>query len=177
MTLAFNLLVPRGRAWLALLLVGNLTVVAAYHEFDPPVPDFFQVSGEVGVTVKAKSEPGVGWYDPENSASAHWRWSAGTGSLLMRNDSGRPRSMILHGRAAAAQDERRLRINAGEAMVWSGALTATPTEFRFGFIAPPGETRLVFTTDLPGHPIGRDERRMAFQISNLAIVVKPVPGQ
>ena len=177
MTLAFNILVPRGRAWLAVLLVGNLTMVAAYHEFDPPVRDFFQISGEAGVTVKAKSEPGVGWYDPENTASAHWRWSAGGGSLQVRNDSGRPLSLIIHGRAAAAQDERRLRICAGQAMGWAGPLTAAPADFRFGFIAPPGETKLSFATDLPGHPIGKDERQMAFQILNLEIVAKPVPGQ
>ena len=44
MTLAFNVLVPRGRWWLPLLIAGNLTVAVSYREFNPPPQEVPRVS-------------------------------------------------------------------------------------------------------------------------------------
>jgi hypothetical protein len=46
-------------------------------------------------------------------------------------------------------------------------------EIRFGLTLPPGETVLVFVSDRPGERVSTDPRDLAFQISNLNIVVKP----
>jgi hypothetical protein len=176
MTLAFNVLVPRGGRWLMVLIAGNLTVVASYKEFDPP-QEFYQLSGERELVGAVHIKRGGGWYSAESAAGMRWRWSAGESALQIRNDAGRPLTLVFHGRAAPAQDERRLIVNAGQAMVWAGALGATPVSLQFGFVLPPGETTLAFVTDQPAHPVGTDERKMAFQILNLEIVVKPAPGQ
>jgi hypothetical protein len=62
-------------------------------------------------------------------------------------------------------------------MRWSAELSAEKTvEFRFGVVAPPGETLLHFTSDQPGHKIGTDPRALAFKITNLEVVVKPSDG-
>ena len=80
----------------------------------------------------------------------------------------------MRGVASSAHDERRLRISVGEAMLWSGRLAdEKPAEFRFGFVAPPGETLLRFQSDQPPRKLGADPRPLAFKIKNLEIVVHP----
>jgi hypothetical protein len=172
MTLAFNLLVPRGRRWLAVLLAGNLTVLAAYAEFTPP-REFYTVTAPSEVLPAVTVARTGGWYDAEDARGLRWRWSSGPSGLRIGNHSGGAVTIVFTGRAVSAQDERRLRISVGEAMVWSGELAAQPVNFQFGVTVPPGETVVSFTTDKPAHPVGNDPRLMAFGIYNLDIVVKP----
>jgi hypothetical protein len=176
MTLAFNLLVPRGRRWLAVLMAGNLTVVAAYYEFTPP-REFYSVTAPGELLATVTFERTGGWYDAEDAGGLRWRWSSGDAGLRLHNNSGQPLTIVCTGRAASALDERRLRISAGEAMVWSGELATQPVNFQFGVAVPPGETALTFATDKPAHGIGNDPRKMAFEILNLEIVVKPTVAQ
>ena len=176
MTLAFNLLVPRGGRWWAVLLAGNLTVVAAYKEFTPP-REFFSVTAPAELQNTVTFKRTGGWYGAESGEGLSWRWSSGESGLRVRNDSGAPVVLVAAGRAAPAVDERRLRISAAQAMVWSGELTAGHVvSFQFGVTLPPGETELAFATDKPAHPIGVDPRKMAFEIFNLKFVVKPAPA-
>jgi hypothetical protein len=177
MTLAFNVVVPRGGRWLAVLIAGNLTVVAAFMEFTPPPPEFYQLRGDQIELRALRVERIGGWYGAENASGMKWRWSSGRSGLRLRNTSGVPLVIVCAGRAAGALDERRLRISAGEAMVWSGELKAQPVAFQFGLTVPPGETVLSFATDKPGHPIGTDPRQLAFEILNLEIVVRPAASQ
>lgn len=76
MALAFNILVPRQRGWLIVLLAGNLSIVAAYREFDPPVGDFFSVSGEPAVVAAVRIEPSGHWYDAEHDGGQQWPYRA-----------------------------------------------------------------------------------------------------
>ncbi len=185
MTLAFNLLVPRGRRWLALLVAGNLTVMAGYLEFDPPAREFYRVTGVPELLGDVRVQRADGWYGAEESASTHWRWSREHSALVVRNSGTEPLTIVCGGAAGAARDVRRLRISVGplakpradDAMVWSGELSGeTPSlKFQFGTILPPGETVISFSSDKPAHPIGTDLRKMAFKILNLEIVVRPVP--
>ncbi len=175
MTLAFNLAVPRGRRWLAVLIAGNLTVAAAYKEFSPPT-EFFTLRAPSELATAVAIERTGDWYGPEDGGGIRWRWSAGHAGLRVQNNSGHALTLLCSGHAAPALDERRLRISAGEAMVWSGELDVQPAEFQFGVVLPPGETTLTFSTDKPAHPIGTDERTMAFKIYNVDLVVKPAPG-
>jgi hypothetical protein len=173
LTLAFNVLVPRGRGWLLVLLAGNLTLAAGYKEFTPPT-EFYRIEGEAAATVRV--ERIGGWHGPESYGTERWRWSREHAALRLHNESAAPLAIVFHGRAASARDVRRLRISWGEAMVWSEELAGTTEEFQFGVILPPGERELRFTTDQPAHTVGADERLMAYKISNLDIIVKPVPG-
>lgn len=180
MTLAFNLLVPRGRRWLAVLIAGNLTVVAAFKEFTPP-REFYTLTAPSELSAAVKVERTGGWYGAEDGGGLRWRWSSGQSALRIRNDSGGPFTIVVEGHATSAEDERRLRISAGpsagprtdDAMVWSGQLGAQPQEFRLGVTVPPGGIVLSFSTDKPGHAVSTDPRQMAFRISNMNIVVKP----
>jgi hypothetical protein len=175
MTLAFNILVPRGRKWLAVLIAGNLTVVAAYHEFTPPAREFFQVRGESAVVGAVRVELAGGWSGPENFNGDSWRWSSGRSQLRVRNASAGPLAVVVSGRVAAL-DGRTLRIFAGEAMVWSGELTEKKTSFRFGLVMPEEGMTLRFESDKPARKAGTDPRELAFNIFNLEFVVTPSDG-
>jgi hypothetical protein len=173
MTLAFNLLVPRGARWLPVLLAGNLTVAAAWFEYSPP-REFHTVQGDDAVRTALRVLPGKGWHAPETHGKNRWRWSVGTAELRLVNNSGGPLAAAITGQAASVEGERGLRVSVGERMLWGGPLAAKgSTGIRFGLRLPPGETLLVFTSDRPAQKMGTDPRDLAFQVSNLTIAVAP----
>ncbi|MBI5766323.1 MAG: hypothetical protein HZA93_00900 [Verrucomicrobia bacterium] len=176
MLLAFNIAVPRGRRWLAVLVAGNLSVLAAYKEFTPP-REFFSVRGAPEAVAALRIERTGAWHGIETTATASWRWSKGEAGLKLHNASGRPLVVAIRGEVVSAQDERRVRVFAGSAMVWSDTIVPRPTEMQFGCVLPPGETELVFKTDLPAHVVGADDRLLAFRVANLEIVVRPAPAK
>jgi hypothetical protein len=172
MTLAFNVLVPRGRRWLPVLLAGNLTVMASFFEFSPP-QEFFLVRGDPALRAAVHVAPVNGWHAPEGLRGNRWRWSRERSELRIVNGALQPVTLAVRGRASSASDRRGLRISSGERVVWSGDIGRAPAEIRFRFELPPGETVLVFTNDKPAEKIGTDPRELAFMVSNLEIVVEP----
>jgi len=70
MTLAFNILVPRGRRWLPLLLAGNLSVAATVFEFSPP-SDFYLLQGDDHLRSAVRVTPAPGWHAPEQRGARH----------------------------------------------------------------------------------------------------------
>lgn len=176
MTLAFNILVPRGWKWLPLLIAGNLTVVSAYREFSPPVREFYQVSGENAVVGAVRVQPTAGWYAPENGEAGSWRWGTGKSVVKLTNEAAGPLSVVVRGRVSAAEANT-LRIYAGQAMVWSGPIGEKQVPFSFGCEIPEGVTELRFESEKSGHPVGPDPRKLAYTISNLEVVVSPSRAQ
>lgn len=175
MSLAFNIVVPRDRRWLPLLIAGNLSVISTYREYSPPAAEFFRVEVQPGVAGTIHIAPGKGWYGPEEGEGHRWRWASGESTVRIQNGSNAPVALRIHGRLAAP-DERRIRVLAGEALVWSGQAVIKATEFRFGFTAPPGETMVRFTSEKPPRNVGTDPRKLSFNVSNMEIVVGPVKG-
>ncbi len=172
MTLAFNILVPRGWKWLPLLIVGNLTVVSAYREYSPPAREFYQVTGERAVLGAAKVELVSGWYQPESNGRTTWRWSGKKSELRIKNTSAGLLAVAVRG-GAASPKATQLRIYAGENLVWVGPIGERQVPFRFGFTAPEGVTTLRFESEADGGPIGTDMRQLAFNIFDLEVVVAP----
>lgn len=172
MTLAFNILVPRGARWLPVLIAGNLTVAASVFEFSPP-HDFYTVRGEATASAAVRVAPGPGWHGPERHLEQHWRWSLGRAELRLVNTAAQPVRVVLQARVGAAADRRSVRVARGESLVWAETIGAAPEPMRFGFELPPGETVLVFSTDKPSGKIGTDPRALAFRVMNLEIVVTP----
>lgn len=170
MTLAFNVLVPRGRRWLPVLLAGNLTVVASWFEFTPPLQDFLRLNGRGDVVAAVAVTPGAGWYGPEERGRDRWRWSSGDAVLRVENTSGGPLRIAVRGRAAAP-DARELQIRSGETALWAGRLTGRPTDFQFAWLAPPGETRLLFSSERAARTVDPDPRALSFHVLNLELTV------
>jgi hypothetical protein len=171
MTLAFNVLVPRGARWLPLLLVGNLTVAASVFEFSPP-HEFYVLRGDRELRAAVKIIPASGWHGPERHLEQHWRWSSGRAELRFENATDRSLLIAVRGYVNAAVDPRKLRVSIGERMIWSDELDNTPQTMSFGFTAPPGRTVLAFTTDQPPRKVGSDPRELAFMVANLEVFVR-----
>lgn len=79
LTLAFNILVPRTRAGVALLLAGNLTVLSA-SRVSQPIPTE-QTWFADGITCEYVS----GWYASEHAGRRIWRWSSGRAAIQVHN--------------------------------------------------------------------------------------------
>jgi hypothetical protein len=176
MTLAFNLLVPRGRRWLVVLALGNLSAIVGVNEFNAPPHESFVVSGERAVRSQVQLERGAGWYVAEGDGRRQWRWSSGTGRLQLVNRSTEPTIVRLHGEIAAVKSGR-LTIRAGNQTVWTGIVDSKRIAWRATeFVVPMGGTAsLEFQTDQPGEPFfNGDERVLAFAVYDMDIAVARV---
>ncbi len=172
MTLAFNVLVPRGLKWLPVLIAGNLTVAASVFEFSPP-NEFYSLRGSASEAVQVVPKD---WHGPERHQADNWRWAATRAELTLVNTSAEPLRVAIRGEAASVAGERSVRVMTGERLLWGERVGTRGAELRFGLALPPGETVLVFSSDGPAQTVGADPRELGFQISNLDIVVTPAAG-
>jgi hypothetical protein len=175
MTLAFNVLVPRGVKWWPLLLAGNLSVVASVFEYSPP-HEFYHIRGDATYAQALKVIPSTGWHGPERHLEQKWRWAEQQAELRLNNSLGAEMRVVLHGRVSAVTEPRHLRVSAGERLIWGETVTGEPIEMRFGLSLPPGETTLVFSTDRPAEKVGTDPRALAFRLANLEVVAAGPPA-
>jgi hypothetical protein len=179
MTLAFNLLVPRGRRWLAVLVLGNLSAIVGVNEFNAPPHECFVVSGETAVRAQVKLERGAGWYVAEGDGWRQWRWSSGRGELKLVNRGLAPVAVKIDGEIAGLKAGM-VAIRAGGVAVWSGAVGAKRAAFTTKeFLVPAsGAVAVEFASDAPGVRFANgDERRLAFAVYDVDIAVaRPGPA-
>jgi len=154
------------------VVVGNLTVAASVFEFSPPA-EFYTVRGDRSLAPAVRVIASEGWHGPERHLQQHWRWSSGPAKVRFVNEGTVPVSVTLRGFTRSAVELRSVRVIAGERLLWGDTVGKGQAEFRFGLTLPPGETELTFTTDRPPGRVGSDPRDLAFQVSNLEIVVSP----
>jgi len=173
MTLAFNVLLPRGARWLPLLLVGNLTIAASVFELSPP-SEFYSIRGDRELSAALRVVPSTGWHGPERHLKEQWRWSAARAELRLVNKHTAPVRVVLQGKARAVTQPRHLRVSVGEKLLWGDTVTERGVVMRFGLEVPPGETVITFATDRPAEKVGTDPRDLAFRVANLDVVVTPV---
>jgi hypothetical protein len=170
MAVAFNVLVPRSGRWLPLLLAGNLSVVATWHEFSPPEREYLRLSGPPEVVSHVSVTLAEGWYGPESNRRDRWQWTSGPATVLVRNGGSGPVLLTWRGRIAAL-DPQGVRIQQDATLLWSGAATDEPGDFQFTQLIPPGDTRLRFVAEKPPRPVADDPRPMALKVLNLEIVM------
>ncbi len=170
MTLAFNVLVPRGWKWLPVLLAGNLTVATSLFEFSPP-HEFHRVQGPAAEAVRIAAVKG--WHGPERHLDERWRWTAGRAEVTLANNGSAPLKVAVHGMVKVVAGARSVRVLLGERLLWGERIEHGTSELRFGLTLPPGETTLRFVSEEPPRKVGTDPRELAFRVSNLDIVVEP----
>lgn len=178
MQLAFNVLVPAGRGWLAVLVLGNLTLLSAPSVLQPPLSDGLRLAarGELETAASGRSfqwEFSPGWYAPERGESGYWTWTAGTVTLTVRNPHDFPvRARLRFGLTAAQPRGFELQLNGtpqwGTALRPTQAFTASLGEL----VLQPGENRLVFATDVPAAPVPPDARKLAFCVHDLRLDIQ-----
>jgi hypothetical protein len=177
MTLAFNILVPRGRAWWIVLLLGNLTVLATPGALKPPPRESQVVEGPRALRIDADSGQAVkavydsSWYPPERSWLEFWLWNKGSAGLSLRN----PHSFPMEANISfdlRSNDRRFVRLIQGGSVIWQGSLEPrTPLPVKVpALLLSPGDTRWQFETG-PAVRSGNtdDARLLGFSLRKLTI--------
>lgn len=186
MTLAFNILVPRGRRWWIVLLLGNLTVLGAPEMLQAAPRDSFKVEGEHSLRHTAAGRPvevifGHEWFQPERTRLEYWRWSSGPTTITLRNPHPYP-IMVTVSFGIRARDARTVGLWQANYARWERKLAAG--ELREVKVRnmrlEPGDTLWRFETDRPGdQPNTGDPRALTFCLRNLTLTIlgkaDPVP--
>jgi hypothetical protein len=172
LTLAFNVITPRGRPWLPVLLTGNLTVLLAPTVL-ATLPPYDETPSVDGISCDFVS----GWYAPEHKAASAWRWADGEGVLELHNS--RSRVITVNLDFDMTSPTARTVVVSADASRESVDLKPFEGVHRnFGPIdLRPGDTRVTFETSEPAwtEP-GAGGRELAYTIENLKVVAAKSPA-
>jgi hypothetical protein len=175
--LAFNVLVPKGRAWWAVLVLGNLTVLNVTTLFKPPGGSGYELTGpsslvkaeESGALLRVKFDGP--WFPAERTVWDYWRWSEGGASVVVTNPHAFPVTADVSFRMSS-RSARRVNLAAGGRELWSAEIDQERRDARVkAVVLAPGETVLRFETDRPGDESGNpaDKRPVAFRLLDFRI--------
>ncbi len=183
MQVAFNVLVPVGRGWMAVLVLGNLTLLTAPVTLQSPAGGGFVLRGPAELLNasggrKVSIEYDKTWYSPEQNGGDYWCWGQGNGSVLVNN----PHDRVLLARirfTLVAADRRAIQLLHNGPEIWSTTLTGRDqvSVTLNGVELLPGENRFDFQTDTPPGKIGSDPRLLAIRLGNLRIDVRQFAEQ
>jgi len=183
MQLAFNVLVPAGRGWWAVLVLGNLTMLAAPAALESPTGEGYVVRGPDALVYgsareKFSIEYADEWYPVERNNNDYWCWAGGNGVIMVSNPQPVPLVVRLRFTLTVATP-RTVWLQLNGSQLWStelddhSSLQVALNEL----VLPPGRSNLVFVTDEPPSKLGSDPRPLAFRLQNLRVdVQRPVPA-
>lgn len=140
MALAFNVLVPHGRRWLPLLLLGNLSVGSSLYEYSPP-HDFYEIKAPRALRETVTVAAGDGWHGPEMYFTQVWRWSRENSELTLTNSSTRPLHASLHTSVVSAGGPRTIRMTQDGRVLWTSEVDAKRVAMTFDVLLPPRRHR------------------------------------
>ena len=172
LSLAFNRLAPRSRRGLALLVAGNLGLLAV-----PDLLGSITPSEQVAFVGGVRTHYQDGWLVPEHAGRDTWRWSSRSASLALDNPGPAPRSATLDFQLRSVT-ARTVAVAVGDAPPRRLALAADrPLAVHLGPLPlPAGRTEMVFSTDAPpwSEP-GPTGRPLAFSLHRFFVSVAPEP--
>jgi hypothetical protein len=185
MTLAFNVLVPRGPKWWLVLLLGNLTVLTSADLSRPPeslgyrlhAPTELRRPDRDGLALTVTFGPG--WYGAERSTWDYWRWSRGNADLRIYNPNTIPVALAVDFTINAASDQD-VRFGSDQGELWKGHVDRRRQKVRREqIILVPGENRLWWQTvlDEESSRTPSDDRRLVFRMYDLKLSVSKIPQQ
>lgn len=176
MQLAFNVLVPRGRKWLPVLLLGNLSLLVAPNALEALPGYGYRLTGpgELRVNPATRERARVvfddNWYDSEHRPDRYWRWASGDATFTVINPTARAAiaTVRLH---LDGIDRRRGTLTFRGREVWTGTIGAEDEEIALKeIVLAPRENVFRVTTDQPPKLVGRDvQRPLAFSLRNLEV--------
>ncbi|HVV50833.1 MAG TPA: hypothetical protein VHO06_14300 [Polyangia bacterium] len=171
LTLAFNILAPRTRRGLLLLVVGNLTVLSTFDVLRMVPTE--QTIFEDGVTLRYQT----GWFGPEHLGRHNWRWASGAAELTLENPTARTLRATLSFQLASVTP-RTVTLHAPDGRLPDRTFTlASPQRLpdRYGPLPlPPGRTTVTFSTPEPPwvEPV-TSRRPLTFALYDLFVDVAP----
>lgn len=176
--LAFNVLVPAGRAWGLVLVLGNLTMLAAPAALESPMGEGYLIRGPDALVYgagrqKLSVEFSDDWYPVERHNNDYWCWSAGSTGLTVLNPQAMPLVVRLRF-TLNVNATRNVRLQLNGTSLWAtemgnhDSLNVVLNEL----VLPPGASALDFSTDTPSSRVGSDPRLLAFRLQNLRLDVQ-----
>jgi hypothetical protein len=180
MTLAFNIAVPRGARWWAVLLLGNASVLLVPDVMTPPLREVYRVSGPYALRIVERTGEALelrfdeNWFGPEQSLFETWRWNRGNASIMVHNL--QPFALVADvSFVLRTRESRHVAVTQAGRTLWEGQLaadSAVPVNLH-GVRLPAGETLWRFETDRAGAPPNdRDLRPIAFSVRDLVVRVR-----
>lgn len=179
MQLAFNVLVPAGAGWRTILVLGNLSLLAAPVVLTPPDRNHSYRLHAVDALLLAPSGAKIAvayddrWHPTEHGNEGYRVWSQGSAAVTITNPHARPILVRLRFEMNA-EGARLVQMRLGERSLWSVTI---PEGAKVSASLPrielaPGANRIEFGTDLPPRERAPDPRQLAFCLHNLRIDVQ-----
>lgn len=176
MQLAFNVLVPAsGRFWRTVLMLGNLTMLAAPAALERPDANLgYILNAETATYANARGDTlrvdfSPEWHHPEQSAAGFRLWAPGNASIGFHNPHSRP--LLIRVRFEInAEGAREVKLLRGESeLLWRVYLPegAKSSASLPNLRLPPGDSRIDFVTDQPARVHPPDPRSLAYCVHNL----------
>jgi hypothetical protein len=164
LTLAFNVLAPRGPRGLVLLVAGNLTLLSATTLLSP-------LASEQTLFVRTvTASPAAGWREPEQRDGRSWRWASGSTPAVLRlhNPTGDLLAVTLEFQLSSMVDRRVTVAVPGridDVEVRGGRRVPVRTG---PFALPPGETDVIFDSrEPPWSEQAASGRKLSFAVQEL----------
>jgi len=178
LVLVFNILAPRGRHGLVLLVAGNLSMFAGMLEMSGPPQPVWTVqgasafAGATGRRAAVSVEMGEGFYGLEGRGSNTWQWTSGDATVRLHNTA--PVACHVRVRAELRSASPRLVVmRAGGVEVWAGEIDATHTEVETtSFELPPGITTLEIAAGRGEIVTSAEGRLLALRVFALDVIVE-----
>ena len=181
MQLVFNVLVPRGRAWLPVLILGNLTLLGAPSALQPPEGDGYQLNGPVSVLSSLEGGRfrvvyGEEWHELERYKERYWRWSRSSSEVVFFN----PHPFALEADMKfilSSLEPKGITLSDGnDNELWSGQIIDGVTRVHLSkYLLQPGSTVIYFKTDDQVTQASTDPRRLSFCLKDWVIDLKVAP--
>jgi hypothetical protein len=170
LALAFNVVVPRTRRGLALLLAGNLTVLSASRTLDAGPRE--QTTFALGVTMDFASN----WYEVEHLSKQTWRWSSGSAVLNFHNPTTRVLRMNLDFEIDA-RTARTVTLHVRDTYQVVALQAQHGVSVHFGpFDLPPGDTPFALdTSEPPWTEPGAHGRALSFSVQHVLLTESSAP--
>ncbi len=177
LTVAFNLIAPRKKRWLPILLAGNLLTLAGIYQLDrvnPPASQLLISSDYSGsIDLGSDGYPSMqwtdGWFPQERLGNDHWRWSSGKSTITINSTAQRPAVAIISFKTRSiAERSVDILANGKTIATFDSPLDPTPVLY----IEIPirrGSNIIEFRSDTPPSRIPSDPRDLAFMIFNPTI--------
>jgi hypothetical protein len=178
MQLAFNILVPRGRGWVAVLILGNLTLLGAPSVLRSPQSDGVVFGGvgrllenSAGATFHAKFDQS--WHQTERGSSGYWTWTPGSAKVVITNPHSAPVAVRLR-LAITSTAPRQVRLSVNGQPAWQTSVSSREqiSAVLADVVLRAGDNEFAFTTDAPAVVIPGDPRELAFALHNFRVEVQ-----
>ncbi|MCF7760722.1 MAG: hypothetical protein K9M98_09475 [Cephaloticoccus sp.] len=176
--LAFNVLVPTGRLWLPVLLLGNLTLLNAPAAMQPPVGDGYKLDAPQSLQISAEGVRmrvtfSQGWHEPERYREDYWRWCHGSTHVMILNPHAFPLDASMNF-ILSSLEKRSIEITneTGESL-WQGDIADFVTRVHLPHVMlQPGQNRLDFITSDTISKASQDPRPLTFCLKDWVISLR-----